>query len=391
MNKSQNKSVSNKYLCAVVVTVIIMLQLIAALYFSVKKTGCHYDEYYSYYSSNVSAGLSVPDNGWMDVSDIRNEFMVLPGEGYNYGMVKLMQTYDVHPPMYYYVLHTVCSLTPGTFSKWQGLSINIFFHILTIVFLFLICRKLYKPDNEENELSFIPIIITVALYGFSPAIISGVMFIRMYSMLTFLCLLTIYVHLNMLARIEEWGNSDSSDKKNIKTQVGYAIGLLALSFVGIMTHYYYVVFLFFTAAYTAIKLFVLPLYKGDKKPDVRNALGYGATIVLALVLSVIYYPAMLSHIFRGYRGTEATQAFFDIGNLKERAGLFVGLLDEYLLCRSFYVLILIYHSIVILVDHKLGISYYIAGLLNFDGRDLLRKSGILLTAEDCTYTGHKLF
>ena len=95
MNKSQNKSVSNKYMCAVVVTVIIMLQLIAALYFSVKKNGCHYDEYYSYYSSNVSAGLSVPDNGWMDVSDIRNEFMVLPDEGYNYGMVKLMQTYDV--------------------------------------------------------------------------------------------------------------------------------------------------------------------------------------------------------------------------------------------------------------------------------------------------------
>ena len=358
MNKTQNKSVSAKYMCAVILTVIIMLQFIAALYFSVRKTGCHYDEYYSYYSSNVSAGLSVPDNGWMDVSDIRSEFMVLPNEGYNYGTVKLMQTYDVHPPMYYYVLYTVCSLTPGVFSKLQGLSINIFFHILTIILLFFICRRLYRQPDDDNVLSYIPMIITVALYGFSPAILSGVMFIRMYSMLTFLCFLTIYVHLNMIAGIEEYREADetenSHNSKIIKKQIEYAIGILILSFIGIMTHYYYIVFLFFTAAYTAIKLFVMPIYKGNKKPDIKNACGYSVTVILALVLSVIYYPAMLSHIFRGYRGTEATQAFFDIGNLRERAGLFVGLLDEYLLSRSFYILILIMLLIYVYRRYKSG-------------------------------------
>ena len=358
MNKTQNKSVSAKYMCAVILTVIIMLQLIAALYFSVRKTGCHYDEYYSYYSSNVSAGLSVPDNGWMDGTEIRNEFMVLSGEGYNYGMVKLMQTYDVHPPMYYYILHTVCSFTPGVFSKWQGLSINIFLYILTIILLFLICRRLYGSSDDDSGSSYIPLIITVALYGFSPAILSGVMFIRMYSMLTFLCFLTIYVHLNMLNAFEEYiennASESGSNKKITKRQIGYAVGLLALSFIGIMTHYYYVVFLFFTAAYTAIRLLVIPLYRGDKRIDIKNAVGYSATVVLALVLSVIYYPAMLSHIFRGYRGTEATQAFFDIGNLRERAGLFIGLLDEYLLCRSFYVLILLILLIYVYRRYRLG-------------------------------------
>ena len=30
-----------------------------------------------------------------------------------YDMVKIMQSYDVHPPLYYMILHTVCSLFPG--------------------------------------------------------------------------------------------------------------------------------------------------------------------------------------------------------------------------------------------------------------------------------------
>ncbi|MGN0299977.1 MAG: hypothetical protein ACI4C2_01395, partial [Lachnospiraceae bacterium] len=47
------------------------------------------------------------------------------------------------------------------------------------------------------------------------------------------------------------------------------------------------------------------------------------------------------HIFRGYRGTEAMGAFFDMKNLSDRMGLFVGLLDDYVLNRTFYILLLI--------------------------------------------------
>ena len=106
-----------------------MLQLIAAFYFCTRKTGFHYDEYYSYYSSNVSAGLTPEDQGWVKGEQILDEFRVLDGERFNYGMVRLMQTYDVHPPVYYFVLHTICSFTSGIFSKWQGLAVNLIFHL----------------------------------------------------------------------------------------------------------------------------------------------------------------------------------------------------------------------------------------------------------------------
>ena len=68
---------------------------------------------------------------------------------------------------------------------------------------------------------------------------------------------------------------------------------------------------------------------------------YAASVICGLVLAIIYYPAMLSHIFGGYRGREAREAFFDVSNLRDRAGLFIGILDEYLLHGMFYILLLV--------------------------------------------------
>ena len=314
---TDSRSRTNIY--RVALAVIIMLQLFAAFYFCTRKTGFHYDEYYSYYSSNVTAGLVPTDNAWMDTEEIANEFKVLPGEGFNYGMVKLMQTYDVHPPFYYYILHTVCSLTPGVFSKWQGLAVNLLFYVLCSIMMILICREL--------KMSLTAVVAALLLFGFSPAILSGVMFIRMYVLLTFLCMLTLYVHLRLMREQKKY----------------YWPILFVLSFLGSQTHYYYIVFLFFTAAY-------MTLYIWMRAGGFKKALLYAASIVIGLIASVAYYPSMLSHIFRGYRGTEATSAFFDMGNLKDRAGLFIGMLDDYLLPGMFYLLIL--YALVMYITYR---------------------------------------
>ena len=378
MDTADNTIRNHKYIYTLILTVIIMLQFIAAFYFCTKKIGFHYDEYYSYYSSNVSYGLTPTDNEWMDTSEISDEFMVLKGQGFNYGIVKRMQTYDVHPPFYYYILHTICSLTPGVFSKWQGLAVNLVFWLLGFPVLIGICNEiLCKHKNksgmrilgEEDEakhqkLCQLITIFTIFLYGFSPAILSGVMFIRMYVLLTFLCLLTVYLNLKIIGYTEairsgraELSHMEAgSDEYKITRSktILCGIGSFALTFIGTQTHYYYIVFLFFTAAY--MTLYMLISRDGTKtgkkeenteddkpgyRPDIRNALGYAATVIIGFTASVIYYPSILRHIFRGYRGREATAAFFDIGNLRERAGLFVGLLNEYLIYDLFYMLILV--------------------------------------------------
>ena len=91
-------------------TLIMMLQLVVASYFCMQKQGFHYDEYYSYYSSNVTYGLAPTNREWKNVDEIRSEFMVREGEGFRYGLVKTMQSFDVHPPLYYFILKFVVSL-----------------------------------------------------------------------------------------------------------------------------------------------------------------------------------------------------------------------------------------------------------------------------------------
>ena len=71
---------------------LLLVQLIAIFYFGSKKAGFHYDEYYSYYSSNVSIGLVPTDREWKPGSEIADEFRVLPGQRFQYGTVTRMQT-----------------------------------------------------------------------------------------------------------------------------------------------------------------------------------------------------------------------------------------------------------------------------------------------------------
>ena len=101
----------------VYVWLIFLASIITTLYFGFQKSGFHEDEYYTYYSSNRSLGLYQPDREWQDRQTILDEFSVKKGEGFSYGLVKLVQSWDVHPPLYYWIFHTICSLTPGLFSK----------------------------------------------------------------------------------------------------------------------------------------------------------------------------------------------------------------------------------------------------------------------------------
>lgn len=292
---------------------LLLLQLVAVVWFGMQKQGYHYDEYYSYYSSNVTYALVPTDMEWKDTAEIRSEFMAMEGEGLGYGMVRLMQSLDVHPPLYYYLLRTVCWLSKGIFSKWQGLIINIVFFILSWLVLAKITKKV--TDNDQTKICAV-----CALFGFSPAIFSGVMFIRMYMMLTFVCLLILYVHICAIV----------SQKRTLK---GFYLPVCLLSFIGFHIHYYFAVFLFFLAAAESLYLF---FHKESRKESFL----YAGSVIVGLILSVLLYPASLKHIFRGYRGTEAQDAFFDMGNIGERLSFFFNLTNEYVFGNMLVILLL---------------------------------------------------
>lgn len=315
--------------------ILLVLQVIAALCFCMKKTGFHYDEYYSYYSSNVTMGLVPTDREWKPGSEIYNEFAVLPGEQFDFGTVVRMQTYDVHPPFYYLLLHGVCSLTPGIFSKWSGLALNLFFFIGSWMLLALLAWRMAGAGREEGEqeeaadrrFRQLAVLGIILLFGFNPAVYSGIILVRMYMLLGFWVLAATWLHVRSLQeRKRGWR---------------FFVPLAAVVYLGFLTHYYFAVYLFFLAA--AMEFYLL-FEKAEHKTwgqKWKDCILYAVVVIGSLVAAVLSYPACLGHIFRGYRGTEAMGAFFDPGNTWGRLNFFVGLLNEYAFGGLLFVLILV--------------------------------------------------
>lgn len=293
---------------------LIIVSMIVAFFFCTQKQGFHYDEYYSYYSTNISEGMWLPDGDWRTGDSIAGEFMANEGEPLALDVVRISQSYDVHPPMYYYVLRIVSYVTKGIFSKWQGLGINLVFYLISLVILWSLANLL---SDDNPVVAGFSLIIT----GLSPAVISTVMMVRMYSMLTCECMLVAYVCARALKKKQfDWCH--------------LIIPMLLLSFFGFMTHYYFVIYLFFVAAFMCIYMVI------HRETRVKAfILGFG--ICFGLGVGVLYYPFCYSHIFKGYRGNDATGAFFDMSNTVGRLKFYTEIVNDYALSGAFYTLVLI--------------------------------------------------
>ncbi len=161
-------------------------------WWAVRKEGFFADELYSYglSNSNYAPFLSWYYNGERAYSGTsaehiysREDFMsyvaVQEGQHFDYASVYYNQTQDVHPPVFYFLLHTVCSLFPGSFTKWTGLGLNFALFGGTIAALYALGMEIFEGENSWKKSLFV-----CALYAFSGEAISNATMIRMYMLLT---------------------------------------------------------------------------------------------------------------------------------------------------------------------------------------------------------------
>ena len=295
-----------------------VVQIMAAVYFCCQKQGFHEDEYYSYYSTSRTYGLFVEDNTWAEHDDYFQEFVVLENQGFQYALVKQVQSWDVHPPVYYWILHTICSLFPGQFSKWFGLIINLAAFGISMFLLYILALQVTKHDEK---LSF----LICFFYGFTPAVMSSVVFIRMYALLTVFVLLCAVLHIYII----ECGSGKLPFRK-------FLLPVAVVTYLGFLTQYYYFIFLFFMAA-----AFCIYLLFRDK--NLWNCIRYGCSLAVSMILAYLTYPSCLGQMFRGQRGAQATDNFFNISNTYMRLQFFWELLDEYVFGKtlSFFLLLIV--------------------------------------------------
>ena len=310
-------------LCFVIIWAV---QMVAAFYFCTAKQGFHEDEYYTYYSTARTNGFYVEDGQWMSRETYRDEFVVLPGQQFQYGLVRQVQSWDVHPPVYYWVFHTVASLVPDVFSKWIGLSVNLFFHGINIV---LLAYLSYLISNRNKALS----LIATLFYGLTPAAISGVVFIRMYEMLTMWVLICAILHVRAVKGLDSDGQISGSGPGKLSVK-GFLIPIAVVTYLGFLTQYYYFIFLFFIGAAFCIWLLCHDC-------NLWNCLRYGVSQLIAFAFAYLTYPSFPGQMFRGQRGAQATENFFDLSNTTERLRFFWNLLDEYVFGKTLVWILLV--------------------------------------------------
>ena len=328
---------------------LLVLCMGAAFYFCVQKAGFHEDEYYTLYSTARSEGFFVEDGKWMSREELAGEYTVLPGEGFSYGLVKQVQSWDVHPPLYYFAVHTMESLFPATLSKWHGLSVNLMAYFGCLVLLFVLAKTVLRKiadrqsefsgnescdrDSQKGKIAGYSAFVML-LYGLSPAGLSSVTLIRMYALLTVFVLWAAILHVKNMDEDKLTGKS-------------FWLPLAVCTFLGFMTQYYYFLFLFFMAA-------AFCCYRLITKGKFSEVVQYGLVMAGTFGVAYLFYPAYPSHMFSGQRGGQAANNFFDMGILWERLRYFGGLLQKFLFadCFWFLAVLLVVLSVLAKTGHR---------------------------------------
>ena len=250
----------------------LVLTLLGCLYFARMKSGLFIDEIYTYGLSNSHYAPFMTDVAGGELRDrvlTRQQFLdylvVNDGEALDFASVYYNQVNDVHPPLYYWLLNAVCSLTPNVFSYWSGLILDLVIYLYAVALLYFLVLRLYGQRLNAA--------IAALLYGLSMLGLSTMLMIRMYVLMT---ALTVQLALIVAAML--------------KTPKRAQYPLLCLTlFLGLMTQYYFVFYAFFLCA--AYVLWALT------KREWKRALVFALWAFAGVGLLLLAFPACLDHLF----------------------------------------------------------------------------------------------
>lgn len=228
---------------------------------------------------------------------IWNEYlMVSPDSRFRYDVVWQNQGEDVHPPLFYMLLHTVCSFFPGIFSIWFGMVVNVVFACGTLFFV----RKLIFLLTQDKWVRSVGSLAFVCSAG----ILFITTFVRMYTMTLFWTIALTYVLVRRIGYHHRPGD--------------YA-AIFLCTVGGALTHYYCIIY----AVLLCVVYGILLLYEKRWKETGLFCLTQG----IAALTAILIFPAMINHLFFGYRGV---QAFGNMTseNLTDSIGKLIGFLNK---------------------------------------------------------------
>lgn len=263
----------------IILAVMILLQIIiVSVTLATQKENYHSDEPWSYGLANSfykpflfgethTGNCQLNASTWLTGDDLHNYLTVQKGERFRFDSVWYNQELDVHPPVYYCLLHFICSFFPDSFSNWYAFAINIIAMLVGQIFLFKAASKLCKSD--------IAALIVCAVWGFSQGFVNLNVYLRMYSLLTMFAIILLYCHVRLY----------TEEGSFVKNMVMTAV----VTFLGALTHHYFLAFAFIWAACFCF------YYLFSKK--FTELFRYAYSMIISVMLSLVVFPSTLVHMF----------------------------------------------------------------------------------------------
>lgn len=279
--------------------IILIAQIMLIVVAGIQKKGYFVDELWayglanSYYHPHIYSDDAFTNDEYKSPDYFRDYLEVSEEDAFKYDSVFYNQSMDSHPPLFYCVLHTVCSVFKNTFSKWYGIIPNIIYFAIANIGLYILSKEIL----QNKYIALLPVIY----WGFSLQTVSYTILIRMYMLFAMFVVMNSILHCIYFSHHEKWNTK-------------WDIALIMINVGGFLTQYYYYIFAFFLSAFTAIFI----LFKREWKQFFR----YCGVMLSSVALAFFIFPGIM-HTFIAERGAEA------VNNLvSDRSWL--SLLDSYI-------------------------------------------------------------
>lgn len=229
------------------------------------------------------SALNPESISWKKGQDFKNTLVPNKDSKFDYYSVYCNDIFDNHPILYYGIYHTISSLTPDVFTKWTGFIINVVFLLPAIIMLFFMVKK-YFDDKIIAYGTFIA-------YGLSIGFLSTIVFFRMYAMVTFFTIATLYLHLCFLS-------------KPVDLRLKHWLLLVVCVSFGVLSQYFYIFYCF--AIFIVSAMYLL------KNKNLAVLFKYCLAMLAAVIIVLIIWPFTIEDLFFSSRGQEAISQSFSV-------------------------------------------------------------------------------
>lgn len=264
----------------IMLAIIIIIQVVyISCMFGINKQGFHSDEMWNYGFANSTEGKHVYESdvekqlknfdSWQSSDNLRNYITVDKNEIFNYAAIYRNAANDYNPPLGYMMLHFICSLFPGTWSKWYCFALNIICFVIMQIYIYRLAKSVTKSEAAG--------LLSAFFFGFTAGARNITIFLRIYAPATmFAAMLVYYMHVL-------YASKDNKDKC-----IGLYIKIFAVNILGCFTLNLFLPFAFIVTAMYCVYYILARRF--------RRLLVFGLMMLASVGASIAIFPARISQV-----------------------------------------------------------------------------------------------